>query len=271
LVSLILASTLIAVLEYVDRRARSEEEIRAAFGRHVLGVLPDLNPNDEEALPWLRAMALESLLKLVRSIFFSSRRDLRSIAFTSPRAGDGKSTLAINVAWTLAEMQESVVLIDGDLRRPMLHKLLNVTNESGLSDVLSGASTFKGSVRRTSIRGLDVLTSGTPLAAPALLAQSRELDVLLRDAKEMGYRRIIIDLPAVMPVVDAAAIAEKLDGTILVVSAVTTSAEFVGEAVSYIEGLGIGLLGLVVNRVRRDAGPDAQYYMGTQGAPLALP
>lgn len=272
LISLILASTLIAVLEYFDRRARSELEIRATFGRHVLGVLPDLDASDEQSLPWLRAIALESLLKLVRSIWFSSPRSLRSIAFTSPRAGDGKSTLAINVAWTLAEMQQRVLLIDGDLRRPTLHKLLNVTNESGLTDVLSGTSTFGESVRKTAVRGLDLLTSGTPLAAPALLLQAGDLDTLLGDAREEGYQRIIIDLPAIMPVVDAAAIAERLDGTILVVSAATTGAEFAREAVSYVESLGItNLLGLVINRVRRDAGPDAQYYVRTQGAPLALP
>jgi succinoglycan biosynthesis transport protein ExoP len=272
LISLILASTLIVVLDYLDRRARSEAEIRGTFGRYVLGVLPDLDASDGQSLPWLRAIALESLLKLVRSIWFSGPSDLRSIAFTSPRAGDGKSTLAINVAWTLAEMQQRVLLIDGDLRRPTLHKLLNTTNDSGLTDVLSGASTLTQSVRKTAVRGLDLLTSGTPMAAPALLLQSGDLDAMVRDAEAEGYQRIIIDLPAIMPVVDAATIAEKLDGTILVVSAATTSAQLAREAVSYVESLGItNLLGLVVNRVRRDAGPDAQYYVRTQGAPLALP
>lgn len=272
LVSLILVATLIAVLEYLDKRARSEEEIRAAFGRHVLGVLPDLEVSDEQSLPWLRAMALESLLQLVRSIWFTSSRELRSVAFTSPGVGDGKSTLAINVAWTLAEMQQRVLLIDGDLRRPMLHKLLNVTNGSGLADVLSGASTFKESVRSTAVRGLDLLTSGTPLSTPAHLLQSGDFDQLLREAKSDGYQRIIIDLPAVMPVVDAAAVAEKLDGTILVVSAATTNAESARQAVSHVESLGISnLLGLVVNRVRRETGADAAYYVGTQGTPLALP
>jgi polysaccharide biosynthesis transport protein len=272
LVSLILASTLLAVLEYLDRRARSEEDIRATFGRHVLGVLPDLDAGDEQAMPWLRAMALESLLKLVRSIWFSTPHDVRSVAFTSPRAGDGKSTIAINVAWTLAEMHQRVLLIDGDLRRPMLHKLLNVTNRSGLSDCLSGAATFEESVQSTSVRGLDLLTSGTPLAAPALLLQAGDLDGLLFEAKLAGYQRIIVDLPAIMPVVDAAAVAEKVDATVLVVSAATTGAESARQAVSYVESLGItNLLGLVVNRVRRDTGVDAAYYVGTQGSPLALP
>jgi capsular exopolysaccharide synthesis family protein len=169
-------------------------------------------------------------------------------------------------------MRQRVLLIDGDLRRPMLHKLLDVTNASGLADVLSGASTFKESVRSTAVHGLDLLTSGTPLSTPAHLLQSGDFDELLREAKADGYQRIIIDLPAVMPVVDAAAVAEKLDGTILVVSAATTDAESARQAVSYVEGLGItNLLGLVVNRVRRETGADAAYYVATQGGPLALP
>ncbi len=272
LLSLILATTLVAVLENLDRRARSEAEIRAAFGRYVLGVMPDLQAGDDEALLWLRAMALESLLKLVRSIWFSSPRELRSVAFTSPRAGDGKSTLAINVAWTLAEMQQRVLLIDGDLRRPMLHKLLNVPNQFGLADVLGGVTTLRECVRGTPIRGLDLLTSGTPQVAPALLLQSGDITNLLRDAKDLGYDRVIVDLPAVIPVVDAAAIAEKLDGTVLVVSATNTGADFAREAVSYAGSVGItNLIGLVVNRVRRETGADAPYYLATHAAPLQLP
>jgi Mrp family chromosome partitioning ATPase len=119
---------------------------------------------------------------------------------------------------------------------------------------------------------LDLLTSGTPLSTPGHLVQSGDFEELLREAKASGYQRIIIDLPAVMPVVDAAAVAEKLDGTILVVSAATSNAESARQAVSYVQGLGItNLLGLVVNRVRRETGADAGYYVGTQGAPLALP
>ncbi|HEV3091510.1 MAG TPA: polysaccharide biosynthesis tyrosine autokinase [Candidatus Cybelea sp.] len=272
LVSLILTVTLIATLEYLDRRARSERDIRAAFGRQVLGTIPDLDAADPQSLPWLRAMALESLLKLARSIWMSTPRQLHSIAFTSPRAGDGKSTIAINVAWTVAEMNQRVLLIDADLRRPTLHKLLSLPNELGLSDVLSGTTSFTDAVRPTSIRNVDLLTSGTPFSSPAFLVQSGDLSGLLREARECGYDRVIVDLPAVMPVVDAAAVAEKLDGTVLVVSATTGGAEVAREAVAYVESLGIrNLLGLVVNRVRRDTGDDAEYYLGSHGSPLALP
>jgi succinoglycan biosynthesis transport protein ExoP len=271
LVSLILALTVVAVLDYLDRRSRSEEDIHAAFGRHVLGVLPDLTKADDQSLPWLRTMALESVLKLVRSLWFSGMPDIRSIAFTSRGVGDGKTTIAINAAWTLAEMKQRVLLIDGDLRRPTLHKLLGVPNELGLSDVLSRDASFAQCVQPTGIRGLDLLTSGTPSVAPGRLLQAADFDALLREAKERGYERIIVDLPAVLPVVDAATIAGKLDATILVLSAVTADARSASDVVSYIENLGIrNLAGLVVNRVRRDADTGVQYYVGLEQTPLAL-
>jgi capsular exopolysaccharide synthesis family protein len=268
---LILATTVVAVLEYLDRRSHSEEEIRTAFGRHVLGVLPDLSTADEHSLPWLRTMALESVLKLVRSVWLSGRPNIRSIAFTSRGVGDGKTTLAINTAWTLAEMKERVLVIDADLRRPTLHRLLNVPNELGFSDVLSGGASFSECVRSTWIRGLDLLTSGTPSVAPGKLLQAADFDALLSEAKDRGYERIIVDLPAVLPVVDAATIAGKLDATIIVLSADRTDARSAGDVVSYVDNLGIrNVVGLVINRVRRETDSEAQYYVGVEEAPLAL-
>jgi capsular exopolysaccharide synthesis family protein len=270
LISLIIAVTVVAVLEYLDRRSRTEEEIHAAFGRHVLGVLPDLSNADEQSLPWLRTMALESILKLVRSVWLTGRPNIRSVAFTSRGVGDGKTTLAINTAWTLAEMKERVLLIDADLRRPTLHKLLNVPNELGFSDVLSGTASFGDCIRSGWIRGLDLLTSGTPSVAPGRLLQAADFDALLTEAENRGYQRIIVDLPAVLPVVDAATIAGKLDATIIVLSADRTDARSAGDVVSYVENLGIrNVVGMVINRVRRDD-TEAKYYASVDEAPLAL-
>jgi capsular exopolysaccharide synthesis family protein len=215
-------------------------------------------------------MALESILKLVRSVWLTGRPNIRSVAFTSRGVGDGKTTLAINTAWTLAEMKERVLLIDADLRRPTLHKLLNVPNELGFSDVLSGTASFGDCIRSGWIRGLDLLTSGTPSVAPGRLLQAADFDALLTEAENRGYQRIIVDLPAVLPVVDAATIAGKLDATIIVLSADRTDARSAGDVVSYVENLGIrNVVGMVINRVRRDD-TEAKYYASVDEAPLAL-
>jgi succinoglycan biosynthesis transport protein ExoP len=271
-VSLILASSVIALLETLDRREKTEQEIRALFGRTVLGMIPDIGNADEAMRPSLRAMALESLLQIVRTIRFSNRREIHSIAFTSPRPGDGKSTLAVNVARTLAELEGPVLLIDGDLRRPSLHRILKVRNETGLSDVLTGKASLENSVCTTAIAGLDVLTSGLPVAAPVRVLHSVVFPHLLVEAKNLGYRTVIVDLPAVLPVVDAALLAEKVDGTVLVVSADRSDGDSVRQTLSYLKSVGIrNLLGIVVNRVRRESTPDDCYYVQPAEAPLALP
>ena len=99
-----------------------------------------------------------------------------------------------------------------------------------------------------------MLTSGLPVNNPAQLLHSPALRELLNDAEILGYQTVIFDLPAVLPVVDAAMIAEKVDGTVLVVSADRSGAAYVRETLDHIDQVGIkNVLGLVVNRVRRDA------------------
>jgi receptor protein-tyrosine kinase len=271
IVSLMLAGSLVALLEWLDRRPRGEEELRASFGRHILGYIPDLAWSDQQSRPTLEAMAFESLLQIVRSLQVSAARGARSIAFTSPGAGDGKSTVTVNMGRALAEFEGPVLLIDGDLRRPVLHKLLHVENELGLSDILSGRATLAESIKTTSTPGLDVVTSGMPVNSPAQLLQSADFKAVLADAEARGYRLVMVDLPAVLPVVDAALLADKVDGTVLVVSADTTGTRSTRDVISYVKSIGIdNLLGLIVNRVRRESPGENGYYLTTAARPLAL-
>jgi capsular exopolysaccharide synthesis family protein len=272
LISLALAGGLVALLEMLDRRKSGEIQIRASFGANVLGAIPDLS-SGEDALPGLRAMTLESMLQIVRLLRYSSRKRIRSISLTSPRPGDGKSTVAVNIAHTLAELDAPVLLVDGDLRRPALHRLLKVPNEIGLADVLKGEAELEPSIRKTGIPGLDVLTSGVPANNPVQLLHSPALEQVLIDAEILGYQTVIVDLPAALPVVDATVVAEKTDGTVLVVSADRTGEDLVRETIGHLERSGVhNMLGIIVNRVRRDATSDgADYYLPTAGSPLALP
>jgi succinoglycan biosynthesis transport protein ExoP len=271
IVSLILAGSLIALLEWLDRRPRGEEELRASFGRHILGYIPDLSWSDQQSRPTLEAMAFESLLQIVRTLQVSRAHGARSIAFTSPGAGDGKSTVSVNMARALAELEGPVLLIDGDLRRPVLHKLLHVENELGLSDLLGGRAHFAESVKTTDTPGLDVITSGMPVSSPAQLLQAGDFKAVLAEAETRGYRIVIVDLPAVLPVVDAALLADKVDGTVLVVSADTTGSRSTRDVISYVKSIGIdNLLGLIVNRVRRESPGENGYYLTAAARPLAL-
>ena len=94
--------------------------------------------NGVAALPWVRTLTIESFLQLVTSIKYASDSKLETLVVTSPSQGDGKSTISVNVALAMAELEPRVLLIDADLRRASIHTKLHMKNERGLSDVLVG-------------------------------------------------------------------------------------------------------------------------------------
>jgi capsular exopolysaccharide synthesis family protein len=216
-----------------DRRIRDESQIEDELDLPVLASVPQLGalqrlpgsgpgttdlaavPSNDE--PWLRSFAIESFLQLVTSLRYSATADkrMRCITITSPTQGDGKSTVALNTAITMAHIEPRVLLIDADLRRPSLHDKFNRELGRGLSDVLVGTTVLDDAIMPTEHEGLDLLTSGTRTPNSVKLIQSRRFDDLLNELLET-YQTVIIDAPALMPVVDAAILAAKADGTVLV-------------------------------------------------------
>lgn len=295
LVSAVLG-VIVALLLYVfDRRIRDESQIEEELDLPVLASVPqldallalpalpisdtweipkaDANPRADE--PWLRSFAIESFLQLVTSLRYSTTADrrMRCIAITSPSQGDGKSTIALNTAITMAHIEPRVLLIDADLRRPTLHSKLNRELGRGLSDLLVGTADLDEVVTPTEHEGLDLLTSGTPTPNSVKLIQSRRFDLLLTELMET-YQTVIIDAPALMPVVDAAILAAKADGTVLVVSIDSTDSHEVRRALSKLQSMGVAnIVGTVANRVKPSRRVTYDDYFFTAGTALrpALP
>jgi succinoglycan biosynthesis transport protein ExoP len=272
IVSLALAAVVALLIEAFDRRIRSAQQIEDELELPVLASVPKLTDlknslavtgavplpgggtgatvSAEE--PWLRAMAVESFLQLVTSLRYSSdaERPVRRITITSAMQGDGKSTIALNTAITMAHIEPRVLLIDADLRRPSLHSKLQRENGRGLSDVLVGTARLEDVITSTEHEGLDLLTSGTRTPNSVKLIQSRRFDETMETLLQT-YRTIIIDAPALTPVVDAAILATKSDGTVLVVPMDATDSVEVKRAMQKLQSVGANnLLGTVANRVR---------------------
>jgi len=272
LVSLVLG-VVVSLLMYVfDRRIRDASQIEEELELPVLASVPKLGdlrnrlPSGKPALPggdgpaaatsddepWLRAYAVESFLQLVTSLRYSTTEDrrMRCIAVTSPTQGDGKSTIALNTAITMAHVEPRVLLIDADLRRPSLHAKLNRELGHGLSDVLVGTAQLNDVIAPTEHEGLDLLTSGTHTPNSVKLIGSKRFDELL-DELLKTYQTVIIDAPALAPVVDAAILAAKADGTVLVVAIDQTDSNEVRRAVAKLHSVGgANIIGTVANRVR---------------------
>ena len=284
IVGLILGLGTVFGLEFLDDRFRTEEDVKERLGVPVLASIPALglnsgskktdgkadgkpeNANDS----WLDAMAVESYLELVTALRYSSATAPRSIAITSPHKGDGKSTIAVNIAVSMAQLNARVLIIDADLRRPTIHTKLDLTNNAGLSDVLVGIATFADAVRPSGHEGVWTLTSGTRAPNPLALIQGEAFDRLLRTARE-EFDFVIIDAPALEPIIDGAVLGMKADGTVLVISASRTDGRAANVALEKLSSVGsLNLIGVVLNRTKPERRAYSEYYLGA-GHTVSLP
>ncbi len=280
IVGLLLALGIVFLVDWFDGRLRDERDVETELGLPVLASIPLMPSGDgARAVPAnVRNAAMESYFQLVLAMRYSSDRPLRSVTITSPLKGDGKSTVAMNIAGALGEIAVSsierearVLVIDADMRRPSLHKKFDVPNEFGLTDILVGRASLAQAVQRTDRPGVDVLTSGTHSPNPIKLLQSSRFDALLREARER-YATVIVDAPALVPVFDAAILANKTDGTVMILSANQTDRRSTRRAIARLETVGVNeLIGTVMNRSTANIDDYSDYFASGSAALRELP
>jgi uncharacterized protein involved in exopolysaccharide biosynthesis len=168
----------IVVAERFDRRIVSEDELTESLRLPVLSSVPLISL--KSGVPeWVRAARIDSILQLVTSLRYASTERMRTVAFTSTKAGDGKSMVALETAIAMAELEPRVLLLDADLRMPSLHTRLQIERTPGLSDVLVGTADIEDAIRSTPHAGLDIVTAGTVVPHAFALLQSDEFARLL--------------------------------------------------------------------------------------------
>ena len=238
------------VIDYLDGSIKDEREVEEELALPPLAQIPLVRMrNGVAALPWVRTLTVESFLQLVTSIKYASDSKLETLVVTSPSQGDGKSTISLNVALAMAELEPRVLLVDADLRRASIHTKLHMKNERGLSDVLVGRARLTEVAQKTKYPGLDILTSGTPTPNPIKLLESPRMDDLLREASE-HYRCVIVDTAALSVNLDAAVVSRKVDGTVVVLSSGQTDLREAKTALRRLQQVGVkNILGFVLNRV----------------------
>lgn len=171
-------------------------------------------------------------------------------AFTSAQPGEGKTTTCLNMAIAFAQTGSKILIIDGDLRKPQIHRYFNFPAAPGLSDRLGGF-TKDSCIRQTQYENLSVLTVGTIPPNPAELLASRMMSDLLAElSAEFDY--VFIDTPPINVVTDVAVIANKLKGVVLVARQGYTTTVALKAAVLGLEQVGANILGFVLNDVQSD-------------------
>ncbi|HTV72867.1 MAG TPA: polysaccharide biosynthesis tyrosine autokinase [Candidatus Acidoferrales bacterium] len=257
--------------EIIDTRIHAETEVEHRLALPVLASFPLAGREQLAALPWLQSITIESYFQFVTALRYASSTRLRTIAITSASAGEGKSTVALNTAIALAEVEPRILLIDGDLRRPTLHTKLGIRPTQGLSDVLVGTAAYEDVIHKTKHPGLDLIGAGTRTPNSYRLLQSDQFDELIARAAE-SYTTIIIDSPAIEPVIDAAILAAHTDGTVLVIASGQTDTNVARRAITKLHAAGVhNILGAVLNKTapQRNVELNRYYLDGDERPALA--
>jgi len=200
-----------------------------------------MNPGSEVA---------EQYRAIRNNIRFASGRDrLGTIAVTSPSVGDGKSIAAVNLAICMAQRGDQVLLIDANVRNPILNFVFNLQSSMGLIDVLSQQAELHEAIQETGIEGLSILLSGSTHYNAADLLDSQAMVSLLKQASEQ-YDAIVLDCSPVGESADACALASMCDGVILVMNSGKTQQEKAIEATRSLEFGKANILGAILNKSR---------------------
>jgi tyrosine-protein kinase Etk/Wzc len=229
---------------------KSQRRLGPGSRRHLMGGVAVFDPKNP---------ALEAYRTLRTNITFA-RPDggsLRILVFTSPTPGDGKTTTTANLASTLAHQGLKVLLIDGDMRRGTLHQVFGLTREPGLSNLLIGAASRSDCIRQIHVGelgSLDLLPCGASPPNPSELLGSERMSALLQDLRE-DYDSVIFDSPPLNLVTDAAILATKADGVVLVGRAGVTTRGALTYAADLLRKVRAPSLGFVLNDFlfRRDS------------------
>jgi capsular exopolysaccharide synthesis family protein len=242
-------------IEYIDDSIKLAEEVERDLQLPFLGMIPaaqwsadDLTAHRLDKLKQQGGVA--EAYRVVRSaiIFSTPREKLRSILLTSAVPREGKTTTCVNLSIGFAQIEERVLLIDGDLRRGEVHKYFGFDREKGLSDILLGEATADQVVKHTSVPKLDVITSGMYPANPAELLLGWRLKELLAWAYK-NYDRVIIDCTPVMGIADSAILGSAVDGCLFVIWAGRTSRRYVRVAKMTAVSRGAKIFGFVLNNL----------------------
>jgi len=237
IVGAVLAIGVAFLSEYLDDTIKTADDVRRALGLSTLGAMGTLITVGGELIVATRprAAAAEQCRMLRTNIrFFNVERRLRTLLVTSAIPGEGKSTILASLAVVMAQAGQRVILLDGDLRRPRLHRLFDVPLQGGLAMSLLAGS-LDGNVQAVSaVAGLAVLPAGPPPPNPAELLGSRRMRELL-DHLAGQADVVLIDSPPLLAVTDAALLAQLVDGVLLVVESGKTRREMALDAIARLQ------------------------------------
>ena len=264
-----LAIGIAVVRDLLDNTVKKRETLEEITGTGIVGSIPlDKERRKHTAISFDNDNSgiAEAFRKLRTNLqFLAVDNPPRVIVVTSSMPSEGKSTTAINLALALAESERTVVLVDGDMRRPTLHKYLDLVGQVGFSTVLSGSAALSDALQSTRYPGLSVLTSGAIPPNPSELLGSQSARKLLSELRAK-FDYVIVDSTPLLAVTDAAILAAGADGVLIMARFGQTKREQLSHAVASLESVGAPILGAVFTMTPLRGGSAYNYnYYGYYG------
>ncbi|MFC6353336.1 polysaccharide biosynthesis tyrosine autokinase [Rothia nasimurium] len=257
---LVLILAVILLRRTVDTKLRTREDATKATDAGVLGVLPISDELTEENILHANSdhISQEAIRQMRTNLrFVNVDNPPKSLIVTSAEPGEGKSTVSTSIARALADAGSPVIIIDADLRRPTIAKKFKIDSKVGLTQVLAGQVELADAVRQFEDTQLFILPAGRIPPNPSELLGSDKMRQLI--AELSSEFTVIVDVPPVLPVTDAALLSTAVDGVVLVGSIGKTRKENLAEAAINLRKVSANLLGIVINRAPR-TGLGNTYY-----------
>lgn len=256
---------LIFLIDILDDTVKGPADVARHLDLPVLGYISRLDTNLNGPIAALepRSPISEAFRALRTNIQYASvDRPISRILVTSPTPQDGKSTVATNLGVVISQSGRKVTIVDADMRRPSQHKRLKLANRVGLSDLfVQEHINLDGAMRETRVPGMYLITSGGLPPNPSELVGSEKMMEVLRVIRQHSDI-VIVDTPPVMAVTDAAALAPRMDGVLIVVRPGATKLAQTKHTVETLRRGGANILGIVLNDIDHNRSRYYYYYQG---------
>jgi tyrosine-protein kinase len=256
---LVLGIAAASVLETLDRRLKDSADVEAASELTSLGIVPFEMPKEQiPAATHPKSIRAEAYRQVRTSLAFASEKGPpKSIVITSSTSSEGKTSLAVNLAITSARSGQRVVLVDADLRRPMVHTFLDLPAHAGLVNVLAGTTQLSDALQTSEAGPMDVLVAGPVPINPSELLGSETMLKTVREL-ENNYDIVIFDTPPVLPVTDALLMAVNVDAVVVVARLGKTTRDRVRRTTAALSQVNANIAGVVPNGASERE--DSSYY-----------
>ena len=269
------------LIEFLDNTLKTIDEVEK-YSLSVLGIIPAIGQPTKNKKRWNGKLSVsnssqnlkrrlitkedpkspisEAYRSLRTSMLFSTSKEIKSILVSSAGPGEGKTTTVANLAITYANLGKKTILVDTDLRRPVVHKVFNLDREPGVTNFLAGQTDEIATlVKKTEIENLSIITSGVIPPNPSeILGSQRMIDML--KTLESEWDMVLFDSPPLVAVTDANMISREIDSIVLIVKVGQTDKKAFHHTISNLRNINAPLGGIIMNAVSNKSSYGSYYY-----------